>query len=45
MLDLTEEAVVTQTRKAADRIALMERLNKAVILSGPCALTTRRDRD
>ncbi|KAK4698396.1 vacuolar protein sorting-associated protein 3, partial [Phenoliferia sp. Uapishka_3] len=33
VLDLTDESVVTQSRKAADRIALIERLNMAVILS------------
>ncbi|KAI5477112.1 TGF beta receptor associated protein [Pseudohyphozyma bogoriensis] len=32
-LDLLDETVVTQGRKAADRIALMERLGKAVLLS------------
>lgn len=33
-MDLLQEVVVTQGRKAADRIALLERLGKAVILSG-----------
>lgn len=48
VLELTEEGIVTQTRKAADRIALMERLNKAVILSGlsdPHLSATRTDWD
>lgn len=41
-LDLAKEVVVTMGKKAADRIALMERLGKAVILSGEYSSTRTR---